>query len=73
MDFSIIIPWLTSLHPLVPVVLAVLGSLSVLGAAYVKLTPSTADDAWYAKLEAIPMVGSLLKVLVSFSPISRKP
>lgn len=53
-------------------VLAGLGSLVVLGGVYVKLTPNQDDDAWYAKLESIPVLGQALKLLKSFSPISRK-
>jgi len=63
---------LASLHPLVPVILAVLGGLVVLGQAYVAITPTQSDDAWFAKLEAIPVLGSLLAALKSFAPIQRK-
>lgn len=56
----------------VVLVLALLGALVVLGAAYVKLTPSQSDDAWWSKLEAMPVLGVVLKVLVRFSPLARK-
>lgn len=72
MDASLILAWLSGLSPIVPVVLAALGALVVLGQAYVALTPSQSDDAFYAKLEAIPLLGAILKALVAFAPIQRR-
>ena len=72
MDLGSLLPWLASLHPIVPVVLAALGCLVVLGQTVVALTPSAADDALASKLEALPLVGPLLKALASFAPIQRK-
>ncbi len=69
---STVIAFLAGLHPLAPVVLAVIGLLVVAGQAYVLLTPGTADDAFYAKLEAIPVLGGFLKALAAFAPIQRK-
>jgi len=63
---------LASLHPAIPLVLAALGGLVVLGQAYVALTPSQSDDAWVAKIEAMPMVGALLQALRAFAPIQKK-
>lgn len=63
---------LAGLHPAIPVVLAVLGSLVLLGQAYVAITPSQDDDAWFAKLEAVPVLGTLLKALKAFAPVQRK-
>ena len=63
---------LAGLHPTVPLVLAMLGGMVVLGQAYVAITPSQDDDAWYAKLEAKPIIGALLKAIKSFAPIQRK-
>lgn len=63
---------LAGLHPVVPVVLAVLGSLVLLGQAYVAVTPSQDDDAWFAKLEAMPVLGAVLKAVKAFAPIQRK-
>lgn len=63
---------LAALHPAIPLVLAALGGLVVLGQAYVALTPSQADDAWVAKLEAMPIVGPLLQALRAFAPIQKK-
>jgi len=72
MDMGIILSWLSALNPIVNIVLVVLGSLVVLGGAYVKLTPSQADDAWFDKLEAVPVLGAILKGLMAFSPVQRK-
>lgn len=63
---------LAGLHPLIPVILAGLGGLVVLGQAYVAITPTQDDDAWFAKLESIPVIGSLLVALKAFAPIQRK-
>jgi hypothetical protein len=72
MDMETVLNLLLGYVPQAKVVLQGLGTLAVLGAVYVKLTPTESDDAWYAKMEAIPLVGSVLKALVAFSPISRK-
>lgn len=53
-------------------VLMGLGSLMVLGVAVVKLTPSKSDDEAVSKVMEMPVVGSLLKFLVGFSPIKNK-
>lgn len=49
-----------------------LGSLMVLGVAVVKLTPGKSDDEAVAKVLEMPVVGSLLKFLIGFSPIKPK-
>jgi amino acid permease len=72
MEFAPILAWLSSLHPLVPVALAALGGLVVLGQAYVAITPTQDDDKWFAKLESIPLVGTVLLAIKSFAPIQRK-
>lgn len=63
---------LAGLHPVVPLVLSALGSLVILGGAYVAITPTQEDDAWFSKLEEMPVVGMILKALKAFSPIQRK-
>jgi hypothetical protein len=67
-----VIAILGGLHPIVNIVLVVLGALVVLGGVYVKLTPNTNDDAWWAKLEQTPVLGALLQALVKLSPVQRK-
>lgn len=63
---------LVGMHPAMAIVLAALGALVVVGQAYVAITPSQDDDAWYAKLEEKPVVGALLKAVKAFAPIQRK-
>jgi len=67
-----ILVFLVGLHPAIPVVLAALGGLVVLGQAYVIMTPTKEDDAWFAKLETVPVLGQLLKALTAFAPVQRK-
>jgi hypothetical protein len=71
MDLSFIFTWLAQ-YQLVHNILIALGALVVLGQAYVAITPSQSDDAWFAKLESIPLVGYILKGILSFAPIQRK-
>lgn len=52
--------------------LMALGSLVIIGYAYVKATPTKDDDKFLQNLETKPIVGMVLKLLVSFSPIQRK-
>jgi hypothetical protein len=72
MDISGLLMLLAGLHPLVPVVLSILGLLTVAGTALVVLTPGKGDDAVLAKLEAAPVIGAVIKALVAFSPIQKK-
>ena len=72
MDLLTLLSDLMVKYPQITMVLSALGSLVILGQVYVAITPSKDDDAWYAKLEAIPVLGQLLVVIKSFSPIQRK-
>lgn len=67
-----VLQWLNGLASFMPMVLMILGSLVVAGQAYIAVTPSQDDDAWYAKIEAIPILGDLLKALAKFAVIQRK-
>lgn len=58
--------------PALGLILKILGLLVIAGQALIALTPSAADDALAAKLEALPLVGPLLRMLASFAPIQRK-
>jgi hypothetical protein len=53
-------------------VLMGLGTLVVLGYAYIKATPTESDDQWLQKFESKAVVGLILKFLVKFSPVARK-
>jgi Na+-transporting NADH:ubiquinone oxidoreductase subunit NqrC len=72
MDLNNVMEFLKGLHPVIPLVLSLLGALVVVGGIYVKLTPNQDDDAWFAKLEAMPVLGQILKVLIAMSPVRRK-
>jgi hypothetical protein len=73
MDLSAIALMLAAKFPIVGLVLSGLGILVVVGLAVVALTPSKADDEAVEKVEAkYPLVGQVLKVLASFSPIQKK-
>lgn len=72
MDLELLLQSLIAKSDVALYVLSALGTLVVLGAAYVKLTPNQEDDAVWKKLEDMAVVGVLLKLLVKFSPIARK-
>lgn len=59
-------------YPILGFVFLGLGALVILGQVYVSITPNQKDDAWFAKLESVMLVGSLLRALKSFAPIQRK-
>ena len=59
--------------PYLGVVLMGLGGLVVIGQAVVIITPSKADDEAWAKIERMPVLGMVLKVLASFAPIQKRP
>lgn len=61
-----------SQFPIVGHVLMGLGGLVVLGQVIVAITPSKSDDAFLAKLQEKPIIGHLLKALMSFAPIQKK-
>jgi hypothetical protein len=72
MDIGYLFTLLAGLHPAVQVSLAALGGLVVLGQAIVILTPSKADDEAVSKIEAMPIVGPVVKALAAFAPIQKK-
>lgn len=63
---------LSGVHPAIPIALAALGSLVVVAQVVVAVTPSTADNEFMAKLEAVPLLGSILRALKSFAPLQKK-
>lgn len=73
MDYNEIVLWMQShLPPLLVLILSLLGSLVVLGVAYVAMTPSKDDDAWLLALQEKPIIGHLLKFLQAFSIVQKK-
>ena len=63
---------LSGLHPSIPLILSALGGLVILGQAYVAITPTQIDDAWFAKLESMPVIGAILVAVKAFAPVQRK-
>lgn len=59
-------------YPVLLMVFAGLGGLVVVGQVVVAITPSKNDDAFMAKLEEVPVLGSFLKALKAFAPIQKK-
>lgn len=72
LDLNAILISLISKFPAIGYLLMALGTLVVLGQAYVAITPTETDDAWFAKLEKIPVLGHLISVIKSFAPLQRK-
>lgn len=72
MELGEILNLIIGVMPAARYVLMALGGLVVAGQVYVALTPSQDDDAWFAKLEAIPVLGALIKAVKAFAPIQRK-
>lgn len=71
MDFGAIMEVLANMNPLVRLVFTILGVLVVAGQAIVLVTPTPADDNFMAKLEAIPILGGILKALKKFAPFGK--
>lgn len=72
MDVAMILQMVVDKVPVVGFVFMGLGALVILGQAYVAISPSKDDDAFLAKVEAIPVLGHILKALASFAPIQKK-
>lgn len=67
-----LVAFLAGLHPVVAVVLVVLGTLVVIAQAIVAITPSKADDLAWEKIKAIPFLGAVLSALAAMAPIQKK-
>jgi hypothetical protein len=73
MEYNEVIVWLQqTLPPILVLILSLLGSLVMLGVAYVAMTPSQDDDAWLLALQEKPLIGHLLKFLQAFSMVEKK-
>jgi len=67
-----LLPAIAGQFPILTNILMILGSLVVVGQALVAVLPSkTLQDDW-AKIQAIPIMGSLLSILTSFAVIQKK-
>lgn len=56
----------------VSIVLAVLGTLVIVGQGIVIITPTKKDDAIMAKIKAIPVIGDLLIFIERFAIFKKK-
>lgn len=63
---------LAKLHPIVPVVFAILGMLVVVGQTVVWMTPSKADDEAWEKIKKVPVLGNIISALANFAPLQKK-
>ena len=70
MDWSIVLSYLSTLASWVPNVLAILGSVVVIGTGIDKMTKDKGAIA--TKILAWPIVGALLSGLAKFSPFNYK-
>ena len=59
-------------NPLIFFGLSALGSLVILAQAYVAITPTQTDDAWFHALEEKKFIGPLFRALITFAPIQRR-
>lgn len=72
MELGDILNLIVNAMPAARYLLMGLGGLVVLGQVYVALTPNQDDDAWFARLEGVPVVGALIRAVKAFAPIQRK-
>lgn len=71
-DFSGLLDYINTLHPIVNIVLTILGSLVVVGSAVDKIIPDEMDKGFMGKILGVPILGSILKALQKFSPFNYK-
>ena len=71
MDIESILNMIQGL-PVINWILPILGIVVVAAQAIVIITPSPKDNALMAKLEAIPVLGHLIRALKSFAPWQKK-
>jgi len=69
---GLILDYLSLLHPYIGYALMGLGTLTIVGQSYVMITPNQKDDAWFSKLESVPVMGAFIRAVKSFAPIQRK-
>lgn len=65
-----VLTWFSGAFSFAPTVLVWLGGLVVVGTIVDKIVPDTYDKGFMSKLYNMPILGSLLKALVRFSPFS---
>jgi len=68
-----VLAFLGALHPIVMYVLAAIGALVIGAEVVVAMTPSTDDDAKWAEIKAIPILGGFIAAFAKLAPIQKKP
>ena len=68
-----VLEFLKNAAPWVEYVLMGLGSAIVVAEVVVLLTPSSSDNEAWAKIKAIPVLGSFISAITKFSVIASKP
>lgn len=71
-DFGVIIAFLIAKFSFLMPGLAYLGGLIVVAQIVVLMTPTKKDDAAWAKIQAVPVLGRLLIALEALSPWRKK-
>jgi len=59
-------------YPIIATILAVLGSLVVIGQFIIAVTPSKKDDLWLEGIKKNSLFGALMDFLKSFAPFAKK-
>ena len=72
MDYVAILQSLVAKWHVVGGILMALGMLVIVGQVVVVATPTKKDDEAWAKIKAVPILGSVLAALEHFAPIQKK-
>jgi hypothetical protein len=62
---------LATSNPIVHAIVVVVATLVLAGQAIVTVTPTTADDAFWAKIQALPIVGQFIVWLTKWAPFHK--
>lgn len=58
-------------YPIIIIILSAIGGLVALCQSIILLTPSKDDDLWWDQQLNKPMIGPVLKFILSFSPYKK--
>lgn len=70
MDLTMILDWFEKTFSFAPTVLAILGTLVVVGSIVDKIVPDKYDKGFMSYLYNLKIIGTILKSLVRFSVFS---
>lgn len=71
-DFSGLFEYLKTLNPIVSTILQIIGSICVIASVVDKIIPDDKDRGFFGKILSIPILGSLVRALIKFSPFNYK-